>query len=142
MSRDEMVELIARWRAALEGRDIGTYARLYAEDAVVESPLGGMVNTPARLRHAFETFFATFPDATFTFEGPCIDSTRAVLLAMMEGTHVGEISGLPASGKPFSLHIVFVLDARDGLIVRDRRIYDFTGLLVQIGMIKAKVHDH
>ena len=27
---------------------------------------------------------------------------------------------------------------RDGLIVRDRRIYDFTGLLLQIGILKAK----
>ena len=142
MTRDEMVELVARWRTALEGRDLSAYARLYAPDAAVESPLGGVVNHPARLRQAFETFFATFPDATFTFEAPCIDDTRAVLVAMMAGTHVGEISGLPASGKPFRLQIVFVLDARDSLIVRDRRIYDFTGLLVQIGVIKAKVHDH
>lgn len=142
MTRDEMVELIARWRTALERRDLDTYARLYAEDATVESPLGGTVKSPARLRQAFEAFFATFPDATFAFEAPCIDGTRAVLVSMMAGTHVGEISGLPASGKPFRLPLVFVLDARDGLIVRDRRIYDFTGLLVQIGLIKAKVQDH
>jgi steroid delta-isomerase-like uncharacterized protein len=142
MTRDEMVALTTRWRTALEKRNLGAYTLLYASDAAVESPLGGVVNTPARLRQAFETFFATFPDATFTFEVPCIDDTRAVLVAMMAGTHVGEISGLPASGKPFRLQIVFVLDAREGLIVRDRRIYDFTGLLVQIGVLKAKVHDH
>lgn len=142
MTRDEMVDLTDRWRTALEGRGLDGFARLYAADAVVESPLGGMVNSPARLRQAFETFFATFPDATFTFEPPCIDGARAILIATMAGTHVGEISGLPASGKPFRLHIVFALDARDGLIVRDRRIYDFTGLLVQIGVIKAKAHDH
>jgi ketosteroid isomerase-like protein len=49
---------------------------------------------------------------------------------------------MPASGRPFRFPIVFVLDVRDGLIVHDRRIYDFTGLLVQIGMIKAKPRDH
>jgi len=27
---------------------------------------------------------------------------------------------------------------RDGLIVRERRIYDFTGLLIQVGVLKAK----
>lgn len=142
MTRDEMVQLVARWRTALEQRDLSTYIRLYGADAVVESPLGGMVNTPSRLRQAFESFFATFPDATFTFEEPCIDNSRAVLVSMMAGTHVGEISGFPASGKPFRLPLVFILDVRDGLIVHDRRIYDFTGLLVQIGVIKAKVHDH
>ena len=142
MTRDEMVSLTRSWRHALGQRNLGAFTLLYASDAVVESPLGGMVNTPERLRHAFESFFATFPDATFTFETPCIDGTRVIIVAMMAGTHVGEISGLPASGKPFRLQIVFILDARDGLIVRDRRIYDFTGLLVQIGVIKAKVHDH
>ena len=110
MTRDEMVALTTHWRNALEKRNLGAYTLLYASDAAVESPLGGVVNTPERLRKAFELFFATFPDATFTFEVPCIDNTRAVLVAMMAGTHVGEISGLPASGKPFRLQIVFVLD--------------------------------
>jgi len=27
---------------------------------------------------------------------------------------------------------------KDGLIVRERRIYDFTGMAVQVGAIKAK----
>jgi steroid delta-isomerase-like uncharacterized protein len=137
-----MVELMARWLRALERRDVGAYTHLYADHAIVESPLGGVVTGPEQLRKAFEAFFATFPDATFACEDPCIDGTRAVIVSSIAGTHVGAISGLPASGKPFRLPLVFVLDVRDGLIVRDRRIYDFTGLLVQIGMIKAKVHDH
>jgi hypothetical protein len=33
---------------------------------------------------------------------------------------------------------VFLLDVQDHHIVHDRRIYDFTGLLVQIGVLKAK----
>jgi hypothetical protein len=32
--------------------------------------------------------------------------------------------------------IIYLL--KDGLIVRERRVYDFTGLLVQVGAIKAK----
>jgi steroid delta-isomerase-like uncharacterized protein len=137
-----MVELMDRWLVALVQRDVAAYSRLYAEDAVVESPLGGRVTGVERLREAFEKFFTTFPDATFTCEPTCIDGPRAVVVAMAAGTHVGAISGLPASGRPFRLPIVFVLDVRNGLIVHDRRIYDFTGLLVQIGMLKAKAKDH
>jgi hypothetical protein len=33
---------------------------------------------------------------------------------------------------------VFLYELRDHHIVRERRIYDFTGLLVQIGVLKAK----
>jgi hypothetical protein len=31
-----------------------------------------------------------------------------------------------------------VCQVADGLIVHERRIYDFTGMLVQIGVLKAK----
>jgi hypothetical protein len=33
---------------------------------------------------------------------------------------------------------VFLYELRDGLIVRDRRVYDFTSVLLQIGILKAK----
>jgi hypothetical protein len=35
---------------------------------------------------------------------------------------------------------VFFYELRDGLIVRERRVYDFTGVLVQVGLLKAKPH--
>jgi hypothetical protein len=34
--------------------------------------------------------------------------------------------------------MVTVCRVADGLIVHERRIYDFTGMLVQIGVLKAK----
>lgn len=46
--------------------------------------------------------------------------------------------GLPPTGKPFRISIVHLHDIRDGYIQHERRIYDFTGLLVQIGVLKAK----
>ena len=30
------------------------------------------------------------------------------------------------------------LSLKDGAIVREQRIYDFTGMLIQIGLLKAK----
>ena len=46
--------------------------------------------------------------------------------------------GLPPTDRPFSISLVSLCDLRDGLIARERRIYDFTGLLLQVGAIKAK----
>ncbi len=37
-----------------------------------------------------------------------------------------------------SVPIVFFYEVRDGRIVRERRVYDFTGVLVQVGLLKAK----
>ena len=63
---------------------------------------------------------------------------RAVIIGEVSGTHVGTIMGLPPSGRAFRLVGTFVFVLRDGLIVDERRIYDFTGLLIQIGVLKAK----
>jgi hypothetical protein len=42
------------------------------------------------------------------------------------------------TGRPAQLPIVFVCKVANGLITHERRIYDFTGMLVQIGVLKAK----
>ncbi len=142
VTRDEVVLLIDRWLGALNQRDTNTFSHLYADAAAIDSPLGGRVTGPEGVSKAFEGFFAAFPDAAFTFEEPCIDGDRAVIAAAIAGTHEGGFSGLAPSHKPVRFSLVFLLEFRDGKIVRDRRIYDFTGLLVQIGMLKAKVRDH
>lgn len=142
MTRDDVVKLIDEWQRALENRDPVAFTALYAEHAMLESPLGGSLNGREAVRKAFDAFFKAFPDATFLHERPCIDGNEVVVVCSIAGTHSGGFGGLPASGNPFRFQLVFLLlVGDDGLIVRDRRIYDFTGLMVQIGMIKAKPRD-
>jgi steroid delta-isomerase-like uncharacterized protein len=141
MTRDEVVALIDRWQLALDNRNPVAFVELYAENAQIESPLGGAVGGREGVRKAFEAFFRAFPDATFLSESPRIDGNEVVVVSSIAGTHTGGFAGLPPSGNPFRFQLVFLLSLRDGLIVRDRRIYDFTGLMVQIGMIKAKPRD-
>jgi predicted ester cyclase len=56
----------------------------------------------------------------------------------MVGTHAGEFFGLPAAGRHVEVEVAQVMTIADGLIVTERRIYDFTGLLVQTGVLRAK----
>jgi predicted ester cyclase len=73
-----------------------------------------------------------------TFEPPVIDGHRAAIVGEVAATQVGTFMGLPPTGKTIRFRLVFLLDVQDHHIVHDRRIYDFTGLLVQIGVLKAK----
>ena len=50
----------------------------------------------------------------------------------------GGFLGLQPTGRFVDFPLVLVYDLANGLIVRERRIYDFTGLAVQVGAIKAK----
>jgi len=45
---------------------------------------------------------------------------------------------MPPTGRAVSVPVVFVYELRDGRIRHERRIYDFTGVLVQVGLLKAK----
>jgi predicted ester cyclase len=46
--------------------------------------------------------------------------------------------GLPPTGKKFTMPMVFLFTIRDGRIQHERRVYDFTGLMIQLGVLKAK----
>jgi predicted ester cyclase len=138
MTRDDVLALLDRRSGAMAGRDMSAFADLYAADAQLESPLGGSATGPAAIRKATEAFYAAFPDANLTEEPPIIDGTRVAIVAEIVGTHNGSIMGLPPSGRAFRCAVTFVLEVEAGVLLRERRIYDFTGLLVQIGVLKAK----
>jgi hypothetical protein len=46
--------------------------------------------------------------------------------------------GLPPTDRPFSISLVSLCEMEDGFIAHERRIYDFTGLLLQVGALRAK----
>jgi hypothetical protein len=46
--------------------------------------------------------------------------------------------GLRGTGRKFDIQGVRLMEMRDGLIAYERRYYDFTGLLIQLGILKSK----
>ena len=138
MTHDEVLDLCRRWQAAFDTRDLKVLASLYADPATLESPMAGTVTGRDAVVAATKGLFAFFPDVTVTSEVPIVDGDRAAIVAELAGSHIGTFMGLPETNKRFRFGLVFLIDVHDGQIVRDRRIYDFTGVLVQMGVLKAK----
>ena len=138
MTRDDVVALLARREDAINRRDWATYRALHADDARLQSPLVGPGLGPDAFVHSMETFFTSFPDAVVVVQPPIVDGNRAMQVADVKGTHLGAFMGLPPSGRAFRFLCVFILVFRDDRIVEEQRIWDFTGVLVQIGVLKAK----
>ena len=138
MTRDEILALCERRQEAFDRADLEALAPLYADTAVLNSPMTGIAMGRDAVVKATGAFFAAFPDAKVVAEPPLIDGGRVAILAEVSGTHNGALMALPPSGKPFRFKVVFALEVADHHIVNERRIYDFTGLLVQIGVLKAK----
>jgi len=82
--------------------------------------------------------FDAFLDMKVQTDSLVIDGNRVAQALSIEGTNMGGFLGLSASGKPFHLAAVFLYELKDRQIVRERRIYDFTGMLTQIGVLKTK----
>ena len=140
MTRDDILALLVRRNAAFKARDSATLASLHAQNGVVASPAGGVQEGHEDIHRVYRVWFAVFPDIIFHEDGQLVDENRAVQILRFSGTHAGEFFGLPATGRHVEVTMVCVLTFRDGLISEERRIYDFTGMLVQLGVLKAKPH--
>jgi steroid delta-isomerase-like uncharacterized protein len=138
MTREEIVGFFERRQGLYDNLDAPALAADYAADAVIESPSAGIHTGRAAAERSLRAVFGAFLDMKVKMDGLVIDGDRVAQALSIEGTHIGEFMGVPPSGKPFRLTAVFGYELEAGQIVRERRIYDFTGLLVQIGMLKAK----
>lgn len=138
MTRDEITALLERRHAAIQARDVDKLTTLHADNCVVESPMGGQATGAEAIRRVYHAWLSAFPDAEFTIDPPIIDGERVAQVATVTGTDIGGFMGLPPSGKRFVLPMVHLFTVRDGCIQHERRIYDFTGLLIQLSILKAK----
>jgi steroid delta-isomerase-like uncharacterized protein len=138
MTRDEVVALFARREEAFNQHDVATLAGQHADTGVLVTPSAGTVTGRAAIARVYQTLFTAFPDLRLTGAQLVIEGSNVVHVATTIGTDRGGFMGLPPSGKTFQLPIAFVCTLEQQLIVHERRIYDFTGLLVQIGVLKAR----
>lgn len=138
MLRDEILALVKRRLAAYEARDAAALAATHAEHGCVASPVGGVLEGRAEIERVYRNWFLAFPDIRTQQDDLLIDGDRVVLIARASGTHSGDFMGLPPTGRQMEFLMASLMTVADGFVVEERRIYDFTGLLVQVGVLKAK----
>jgi predicted ester cyclase len=63
---------------------------------------------------------------------------RAVIVWTVQSIHAGEIFGVPGSGRRIERTSAYIMTFRNGLIASERRVYDFTNMLMQLGVLKAR----
>ena len=138
MTRDEILALVKRRLAAYAARDSAALAATHAENGSVASPMGGVLEGRAEIERVYRNWFLAFPDITTQQDDLLIDGDRVVLIARASGTHSGDFLGLPPTGRQMEFLMASLMTVADGFVVDERRIYDFTGLLVRVGVLKAK----
>ena len=138
MTRDETVAFFERRRQAWEANDIETLVEGHAEDGDVTSPMVGQVRGRESIAASYNSIFRALSDQHFTFEPLLIDGDRIALPFTATVTHSGDFMGVPGTGRRAQFHGVLLYEMANGLIAHEQRVYDFTSLLIQIGVLRAK----
>ena len=90
------------------------------------------------IQRSYESLFQSFPDWSMNNEPPLIDGDRVAVPFVAKATHAGRFMGLDGTGRRCEIHGVLLMQMADGLIADERRVYDFTGLLIQLGVLRSK----
>ena len=138
MTADQIREFFTLQDAHWRSRNAEALAAGHAPDGTLVSPIFGTVTGARAIAVSYTTVFDIFPDWEFKAEDLLIEGNRVAQPFTATATHRGEFMGLPGTGKEFTIQGVRLFTMRDGLIAHERRYYDFTGLLMQIGVLKGK----
>lgn len=138
MTRAEIAAIVDRYTEGFRQRNLATLAALYGPNSTVQSPMFATLHGGKAIEEANRAFLTVFPDLQTDVDSIVIDSPRAAIFSTFQATHVGELYGLPGTHRRVKFTIGFLMTIQDGVIIHELRIYDFTGLLVQVGVLRAK----
>ena len=138
MTRDDAVKFFAEQQVDWNARDADALARRHAPDGTVVSPIFRTVQGFDEILGSYRSLFTVFPDWQLIGQEPMVDGNRLAQPFLVKATHSADFMGLPGSGRKVEIEGVRVFEMKDGLIAYERRYYDFTGLLIQLGVLRGK----
>jgi predicted ester cyclase len=140
MTRAEIERLPDEHRDGFVNRDPVALAAGHALDGTFESTATNVVRGRAAIEAVYRNWFAAFPDLMLHWDSQLIDepSSRAMFFWTLTGTHRGPFFGIEGSGIRVSTEGAADVRFVDGAILSIRHVFDFTGLLVAAGVLKAR----
>jgi predicted ester cyclase len=132
MSTEENKAIVRRWFEVWETKDVGLIDQLHSPNYV-----GHIVGTPGpvRGREALKQLFATYLAALEVHRSNELLFAEGDLVAAYDTyrvRHIGELAGIPPTGKELTMTGIDIYRLADGKIVEQWYEMDFTGLLQQL----------
>lgn len=138
MTRIDVAELFTRREEAWRRRDPARLTADYLDTAIVLSPIFGQVQGRAAIETSYRSLFEIFPDWDLRGEAPIVEDTKVAQHIRVAATHRNELFGIRGTGKKIEFEGVLLFQVNGGQIAYERRIYDFSGVLLQIGVLRAR----
>lgn len=88
-------------------------------------------------KHFIGMYLAAFPDLHMTVEDLIAEEDEVVLRWTCRGTHLGELQGIPPTGKQVTVTGIEINRFKGGKSVEHWLNYDTLGMLQQLGVIPS-----
>lgn len=125
-------------------QEVWNNKKLEAADELVAStythhdPQSPPCNGLEQYKEFVRYYLNAFPDLHFDIDDVISDGETVVTRWTATGTHKGDVSGVPATGKRFSVTGMIFARVKDGKFVESWGIWDALGLMQQLGVVPAE----
>jgi steroid delta-isomerase-like uncharacterized protein len=141
MSVEESKAIVRQFWGVWGEGNIGLVDELLAPDYVNHSPATPDLPTgPDGVKGVVAMFRSGMPDLKVTIEDMIAEGDKVATRYTLEGTHGGELFGVPPTGQRLSIKSISVERVSDGKITEHWRITDSLDMMQQLGAIPMPKH--
>ena len=136
MSTEENKALTRRGYEALNQRNWAAFDALVAPDIVFHNA-STTIQGLEPYKQFISMYFTAFPDTHLFIEDIIAEGDNVVVRQTFQGTHKGDLMGIPPTGKQATATGISILRWANGKAVEQWANYDDLGLLQQLGVIPS-----
>jgi len=126
--------------AARSSRELERVLSFYDDDVVFEDfALGRVMRGKEEIRAFIKESFSGFPDFRMGMKSFMSSDDHVCIEWMSSGTHTGNLPGMPATGKSFSIPGVSVIELAQGKARREADYWDSASMMRQLGLLGAAI---
>ncbi len=89
---------------------------------------------PAGVKRLADALLPGMPDMALPIEDIVAEGEKVLVRLRVQGTHGGDLMGIPATGRPIDIAVMDLFVIRDGKLVEHWALLDNLGLLRQLGV--------
>lgn len=134
MSKEVNEAIVQEILEAFNRGDHEAVDELFAADYVDHDPSrAGLPPGPEGVKTAWGMFRAAFPDLRGVIDDTITEGDRVAVRGTFQGTHEGELMGVPPTGKRVTITLLDINRIEDGRLVERWGQADMLGMLRQLG---------
>ena len=141
MSAEESKAIVRRYLGVFEQGNIELLDELLAPDYIYHTPATPDLPTgPEGVKGVVTMFRSAMPDLRVVIEDMIAEDDKVAVRYTLEGTHVGDLFGVPPTGQQLSIKSITMERVSNGKIRDHWRITDSLDMMQQLGVIPAPEH--